>query len=174
MQGNLTKMARAFEAALYEEEETPQSAEEAMKHKKWREAMLIEMKALMKNGTWVKKTIWVFTIKRRPNGTIERYKARLVAKGYTQTYGVDYAEKFSPVAKINTVRVLFSIAANKDWPLHQFDVTNAFLHGELPKPVYMEPPPGFTQDFVDGEVCQLKKTLYGLKQSRQAWLGRFT
>ena len=72
------------------------------------------------------------------------------------------------------MRVLFSIAANKDWPLHQFDVTNAFLHGELPKPVYMEPPPGFTEEFQDGEICQLKKTLYGLKQSPRAWFGRFT
>ena len=146
VQENLTKMARAFAAALYEEEEIPRTAEEAMRHKHWKEAMITEMKALMKNNTWVKgklpegvKTVgcrWVFTIKRRPDGTIERYKARLVAKGYTQTYGVDYAETFSPVAKVNTVRVLFSIAANKDWPLHQFNVTNAFLHGELPKPVF--------------------------------------
>ena len=107
---------------------------------------------------------WVFTIKRRPDGSIDRYKARLVAKGYTLTYRVDYAETFSPVAKINTMRVLFSIAAKKDWPLHQFDVTNAFLHGELPKLVYMEPPPGFTKEF-QGKVCQLKRTLYELKQS---------
>ena len=97
-----------------------------------------------------------------------------MAKGYTKTYGVDYAETFSLVSKINTVRVFFLIAANKDWPLHQFDVTNAFLHGELPKPVFMEPPSGFTRDFVDREVCQLKKILYGLKQSPRAWFGRFT
>lgn len=108
-----------------------------MKHKHWREAMFTEMRALLKNMTWVKgklpegvRTVgcrWVFTIKQRPDGTIERYRARLVEKGYTQTYGVDYEETFSPVAKINTVRVLFSIVANKDWPLHQFDVTNAFF-----------------------------------------------
>nr|GEX83123.1 putative reverse transcriptase, RNA-dependent DNA polymerase [Tanacetum cinerariifolium] len=66
---------------------------------------------------------WIFTINYKPDGTIERYKARLVAKGYTQTYKIDYSETFSHVSKINTIRVLFSIAANKGWPLHQFDVT---------------------------------------------------
>ena len=181
---NLTEMARAFTAALYEEEEIPGTAEEAMKIKHWRDAMVVEMKALLKNKTWEKCTRpegsrlvgcrWVFTIKRRPDGSIERYKARLVAKGYTQTYGVDYAETFSPVAKMSTIRVLFSIAANKEWPLHQFDVTNAFLHGELTKPIYREAPPGFGGDFKGHEVCKLKKTLYGLKQSPRAWFGRFT
>ncbi|XP_076908792.1 uncharacterized protein LOC143565815 [Bidens hawaiensis] len=113
------------------------------------------------------------------HGTVEReawlwYKARLVAKGYTQTYGIDYSETFSPVAKINTIRVLFSIAANKEWPVYQFDVKNAFLHGELKEEVYMEAPHRFTNNFGEKEVCRLKKALYGLKQSPRAWFGRFT
>ena len=67
-----------------------------------------------------------------------------MAKGYTQTYGVDYLETFSPVAKINTIRVLFTIAVNKEWPLYQFDVKNAFLHGEIEEEVFIRAPPDFS------------------------------
>ena len=142
------------------------------------------MDALEKNKTWEKCWLpkgkrpvgckWVFTIKYKSDGTVDRYKARLVAKGYTQTYGVDYSETFSPVAKIDTIRVLFSLAANLDWPLHQFDVKNAFLHGDLEEEVYMDAPPGFMSGYRRGEVCRLRRALYGLKQSPRAWFGRFT
>nr|GFC04439.1 putative reverse transcriptase, RNA-dependent DNA polymerase [Tanacetum cinerariifolium] len=113
--------------------------------------MDVEMDALMRNETWEKCVLphgkkhvgcrWIFIVKYKPDGAIDRYKARLVAKGYTQTYGIDYFETFSPVAKIDTIRVLFSMASNQGWPLHQFDVKNAFLHGDLKEEVYMEAPP---------------------------------
>ncbi|CAJ2659174.1 unnamed protein product [Trifolium pratense] len=161
----------------------PSNVQEALADPKWTDAMAEEMTALEKNNTWDlvtlprgKKTVgcrWVFTIKHKADGTIDRYKARLVAKGYTQSYGVDYQETFAPVAKLNTVRILLSVAANQDWPLLQFDVKNAFLHGEILEEIYMDTPPGMV-DSNGSKVCKLKKALYGLKQSPRAWFGRFT
>jgi transposase InsO family protein len=160
----------------------PSHFQEALENPKWKSAMVDEMTALQKNSTWEmvelpkdKKTVgckWVFSVKYKSDGTIDRYKARLVAKGYTQTYGIDYQETFAPVAKMSTVRVILSLAVNLDWPLRQLDVKNAFLHGDLLEEVYMDPPPGFTPK--GGKVCKLKKALYGLKQSPRAWFGRFS
>ena len=115
----------------------PTNMQEALGDPRWKEAMNEEMKSLQKNSTWKvvelpegKKPVgcmWVFTVKYKADGTIERFKARLVAKGYTQTYGIDYVETFALVAKINTVCILISLAVNLDWPLHQFDVKNTFF-----------------------------------------------
>ena len=71
---------------------------------------------------------WVFTVKYKSDGGIEKYKARLVAHRYTQTFGVDYEEMFAPVAKLNSIRILLSLATNLNWELHQMDVKNAFLN----------------------------------------------
>jgi len=138
-----------------------------------------------KNKTWElvdpppgKKPVgcrWIYTMKYKIDGTIECFKARLVAKGYTQTYGIDYTETFAPVAKINTVQVLLSLAANLDWPLQQFDVKNTFLYGELSEEVYIDLLLGcMIPTKLSQKVCRLKKSLYGLKQSSRAWFGRFT
>ncbi|RVW66512.1 Retrovirus-related Pol polyprotein from transposon RE1 [Vitis vinifera] len=161
----------------------PNSENEALTDEKWKQAMNVEMEALEKNKTWElvklptgKKPVgckWVYTVKYKADGSIERYKARLVAKGYTQTYGIDYQETFAPVAKMNTVRVLLSLAANYNWDLQQFDVKNVFLHGELEEEIYMEVPPGYDNNLAAHTVCKLKKALYGLKQSPRAWFGRF-
>nr|GEV76856.1 retrovirus-related Pol polyprotein from transposon TNT 1-94 [Tanacetum cinerariifolium] len=126
---------------------------EALAHSGWRASMIEEMNALDYNGTWTladlpiyKKAIgckWVFSVKLNPDGLIARLKARLVAKGYAQTYGINYFETFSPVTKISSVWLFISLAATYDWPLHQLDVKNAFLHGDLEEEVYMEQPSGF-------------------------------
>nr|GEZ27512.1 putative ribonuclease H-like domain-containing protein [Tanacetum cinerariifolium] len=167
----------------------PKKSKECVNHfmvcqQEWKNAMDVEMDALMRNETWEKCVLphgrkpvgyrWIFTVKYKPDRVIDRYKAQLVAKGYTQTYGIDYSETLSPVAKIDTIRVLFSITSNQGWPLHQFDVKNAFLHGDLKEELYMEAPPGFSHSFRTREVSRLKRSLYGLKQSPRAWFGRFT
>ena len=96
------------------------------------------------------------------------------SKGYTLTYGIDYQETFAPVAKINTICVLLSLAVNLNWPLQQLHVMNAFLNGELEEEEYMDLPPGFDSERKNGKVYRLKKLLYGLKQSLRAWFDRFT
>ena len=73
----------------------------------------------------------VFTVKFNPDGSIARLKARLIAKGYSQTYGVDYSNTFSLIAKLTSVRLFISLAASYDWDLHQLNIKNVFLHGDL-------------------------------------------
>ncbi|KAH9735465.1 protein kinase domain-containing protein [Citrus sinensis] len=130
----------------------PNSVQEALKDPKWKATMNDKMRSLQKNQTWElvdlsprKKPVgcrWIYIIKYKADDSIERYKARLVAKGYTQTYGIDYTNTFAPVAKINTIRILLSLAVNLDWPVQQFDVKNAFLYGDLSEEIYMDLPPG--------------------------------
>jgi hypothetical protein len=103
-------------------------------------------------------------MKLKTDGNIDRYKARLVAKRYTQNYNVDYTETFAPVAKLDTIRILISITASREWPLKQFDVKNVFLNGDLEEEVYMDLPPGVQcKSETRSKVCRLKKSLYGLK-----------
>ena len=162
----------------------PNCIQEALQHPEWRKAVNEEIQALQKNDTWKimklpqgKRPVgckWVFNVKYKADGRIDRYKARLVAKGFTQTYGIDFQETFAPVAKLNTIRVLLSLAANLDWNLHQLDVKNAFLNGDLEEEVYMEIPSGLKLSSSNDLVCKLQKSLYGLKQSPRAWFERFT
>ena len=144
---------------------TSSSLQEALVDSRWIQAMKTEMEALEKNATWELVTLpngkstvgcrWVFTVKHKADGSVERYKARLVAKGYTQSFGVDYQETFAPVAKLNTVRVLLSLTTNQDWPLLQFDVKNAILDRDLMEEVYMDHPPGIPKYSNIPLVCKL-------------------
>ena len=174
---------------------------QAVKDPNWVKAMNEELSALEMNETWDITTLptgktaigckWLYRIKYNPDGSLERHKSRLVVLGNKQKYGIDYEETFAPVAKLATVRSLLAVAAIKDWTIHQMDVKNAFLHGDLQEHVYMKLPPGYNKkgDRIvvssEGEsydtkfkptdlVCKLKKSLYGLKQAPRQWFSKLS
>lgn len=178
----LSSSYRAFVSSL-DNLHVPNNIQEALGHPEWKRAVHEEINALEKNDTWVitdlpagKRPVgckWIFTVKYKADGSVERLKARLVAKGFTQSYGIDYLETFAPVAKLNTIRILLSLAVNLDWYLYQLDIKNAFLNGDLEEEVFMEVPQGLDLNLTGNKVCKLKKSLYGLKQSPRAWFDRF-
>jgi hypothetical protein len=162
--------------------EEPLSLKEAQQRsdaEHWKKAVQVEYDALIKNNTWDlvplpagRKTVgskWVFKLKLKPDGSIERYKARLVAKGYSQVEGLDYSETFAPVAKFPSIRTVLAIAASEDMEIHQMDVKTAFLNGFVEEEIYMAQPEGFVKPGEENLVCKLRKTIYGLKQAPRAW-----
>ncbi|KAL5537821.1 hypothetical protein UlMin_043514 [Ulmus minor] len=112
-----------------------------------------EIKAIEKNDTWELTSLpkghkaigvkWVYKTKRNAKGEIERHKARLVAKGYSQKAGIDYDEVFAPVARLETIRLIISLAAQNKWKIQQMDVKSAFLNGVLEEEVYIQQPSGY-------------------------------
>ena len=162
----------------------PNKVFEALAHFGWRTAMIDEMDVLTDNGTWDlvrlpvgKKTIgcrWVFTVQVNLDGSIAQLKAYLVTKGYAQTYGDDYSDTFSPVAKMTYVRLFISLTATYNWDLHQLDIKNVFLHDDLQEEVYMEQPPWFVPQREKMRVYRLRKSLYDLKQSPCTWFSKFS
>ncbi|WVZ17516.1 hypothetical protein V8G54_010498 [Vigna mungo] len=160
----------------------PSSHKHAMKNECWKKAIESELLALKENQTWdivscppsVKPlgSKFVFSIKLCSDGSIDRYKAQLVVLGNKQEYGLDYDETFAPVAKMTTVRTILALTASKSWPLHQMDVKNAFLHGDLKEEVYITLPGGMST-LSQNTVCKLKRSLYGLKQAPRVWFEKF-
>jgi hypothetical protein len=151
----------------------------AFRDHNWKMAMKDEYDALIENKTWdlvprpfnanIIRSLWIFRHKKKSDGSFERYKARLVGDGAGQQTGIDCGATFSPVVKPATIRTVLSIALSKSWCLHQLDVKNAFLHGNLEETVYMHQPPGFRSSEHPDYVCLLKKSLYGLKQAPRTW-----
>ncbi|KAG8483654.1 hypothetical protein CXB51_023307 [Gossypium anomalum] len=161
--------------------DTPADIHEAMQSPDWAVAVNSELQALLKNNTWTLSTLpanrrvvgckWLFKVKRKADGTVDRYKARLVAKGFSQHAGFDFRDTFSPVVRAATIRVVLALAVIKGWSLRQIDVNNAFLNGDLTEEIYMAQPPGFEKQGSNGQqlVCKLNKALYGLRQAPRAW-----
>jgi ATP-binding cassette subfamily B (MDR/TAP) protein 1 len=119
------------------------------------------------------KNKWVYKLKTEENNSRPRYKARLVVKGFSQKKGIDFEEIFSPVVKMSSIRVVLGLAASLNLEVEQLDVKTAFLHGDLEEEIYMEQPEGFKVKGKENLVCQLKKSLYGLKQALRQWYKKF-
>ncbi|PKU66222.1 Retrovirus-related Pol polyprotein from transposon TNT 1-94 [Dendrobium catenatum] len=182
--GNLKPVARLnllHNESTYSE---PTSYTEANKSFEWRQAMAAEFFALQKQGTWTlvppptNSTVlgckWTYRRKLHSDGSVARFKARLVALGNQQEHGYDYVETFSPVAKLPTIRVLFTLALHHGWKIHQLDIENAFLHGTLDDTIYMRQPKGFEDSLHPHHVCLLRKSIYGLRQAPRQWYNTFS
>nr|QBH67417.1 retrovirus-related pol polyprotein [Ustilago esculenta] len=142
----------------------------------WEGAIKKELASLESNQTWELAHLpprhtpvgskWVFKIKLKADGAVDKYKAHLVAQGFMQHAGIDYEETFAPVLKFATLHLLIALAAHNNWHVHQMDVETVYLNGELEEEIYMLPPPGYVQGNM---VCKLHKALYGLKQAGRTW-----
>jgi hypothetical protein len=157
----------------------PRSFTQAERHAAWRAAMQSEMDAFEKNCTWELADLtrghsvitlkWVFKLKRDEAGAIVKHKARLVARGFVQREGIHFDDTFAPVAQMESVRLLFALAAQEGWRVYHMCVKLAFLNGDLKEKVYVHQPPRFAIPGKEGKVLRLRKALYGLRQVPRAW-----
>lgn len=161
----------------------PTSHTQALSDPNFKPAMDDEMDAFHETQTWdlvprpsntnIVRCIWLYKHKLNADGTIKRPKARLVANGKSQEEGIDYTETFSYVVKPATIRTVLDVSLAHNWPIHQLDVKNAFLHGVLDETIYMHQPPGYKSKEFPDHVCKLNKAIYGLKQAPRAWNSGF-
>jgi hypothetical protein len=135
--------------------------------------MQSEMDAVEKNCTWELADLprghntiilkWVFKLKRDEAGAIIKHKARLVTRDFMQWEGINFDDTFAPVARMESVRLLFALAAQEGWRVHHMNVKSAFLNDDLKEEVYVHQPPGFLIPGEEGKVLRLRKALYGLR-----------
>jgi len=150
----------------------------------WKEAIAKEIGGLVKLNTWdvidqglmpknanLMNCHFVFTVKRRDTGEVEKFKARLVADGNTQKHGVDFDRVFATVVKATTIRLVLAISAARDYNLTSIDIRQAYLQAELKEELFMRMPPGI---HAPGKVCKLRRSLYGLKQAGREWATLFS
>ncbi|PHT37062.1 putative plastid-lipid-associated protein 13, chloroplastic [Capsicum baccatum] len=149
----------------------------------WKEAVNSEIDSILSNHTWELVDLppgnkplgvkWIFKRKMNTDGTIDKYKARLIVKGFKQKEDLGYFDTYSPVTRITSILMLIALAAVYGLEIHQMDVKIAFLNGELEEEIYMEQPEGFVVSGKENKVCQLIKSLYGLKQTPKQWHAKF-
>ncbi|GMF37173.1 unnamed protein product [Phytophthora fragariaefolia] len=149
--------------------------------KQWRQALDLEYQSLLENGTWKLTGLpsghkalpchWVLAIKYNADGTVERFKARLVAQGNHQEYGVNCDDVYARVARFESLRLVLAIGTILDCHIHQMDVSTEFLNGSMEgeHKVYMYQPPGYKLAGYESMVCELRKSIYGLKQAPKIW-----
>jgi hypothetical protein len=140
--------------------------DEALQREEWKWAMDEEYQALLSNETWhlvsrreasnIVDCRWVYKVKKKPDGSVERYKAQLVTKGFKQWCDIDYEDTFSPVIKPTTIHLVLSFAVANNWCIRQLDVKNAFLHGFLEEDVYMRQSPDYENPKYPEAVCKLR------------------
>jgi len=155
---------------------------DAMSHadlKLWWKAIVNEIKANVQNGTWQPATLpegkkviplkWAYKIKLDAKGNFEKYKARIIVRGFSQIVGLDFEETFALVVQIESIHIIFSIAAANDLHIIHIDCKNAFLHDDNDVEIYVTQPEGFLDVKSPEKVLRLIKSLYGLKQGPCIW-----
>ena len=181
------RLSNALIASVEEAISEPQTYHEAISSANstyWQEAMDREYASLLENQTWDliekpsdRKPVrnkWVYKVKYKSNGEVDKFKVRLVAKDFTQKLGIDFTETYSPIIHYDSIRAILAIAATNGMYLKQFDIGTAFLKGELSEEIYMAQPQGYIDPAKPKYYFQLKKSIYGLRQSAHQWNHRIS
>jgi hypothetical protein len=160
----------------------PSYDEEEIIHPVWRDVMMEEYQYIMKNDMWdiimrpegksVVTSRWIYNIKHTVDKSIQRHKTRFVSRVFSQVEGIDYEEKFSPIARYTSIRMIISPSTSMGYRVHHMDVKKTFVNGEIEEEIYIKQPYGFIIHEKESHVCRLKMVLYGLKKPPRDWYAR--